>query len=215
MNKNMHRIMRLLVYFTGMIMVSAGIVLCKQCGLGVSPVSSLPFVLARILPFSFGTWTTLFHFGNTLFQISLRKTIRDPKLLLQFLIAFAFGVVIDGMERLLVWDTSVPAYQAAALVLSILLTAAGMVCMIRMDLVQNPPDGTVRLISIHTGSELGKVKNQYDAACVVISFLLGILCLRRIEGFGIATILSAVFVGRCVSWLQNAINNLHKSLRKE
>lgn len=52
---------------------------------------------------------------------------------------------------------------------------------------------------------LGSVKIVYDCSCVVISLLLGIIGLHRIVGFGVATIISAVCVGRILSLLQNTI----------
>ena len=37
---------RLLLYLCGLTLVCAGIVLCKKCGMGISPVSSIPYVLS-------------------------------------------------------------------------------------------------------------------------------------------------------------------------
>lgn len=196
---------RLLIYLLGIVLVSLGIVLCKKSNLGISPVSSIPYVLECVVPLSFGTLTMLFHVVNTLSQMALLGKIRDIRLLLQFPLAFAFGWVIDGIQAWVIFDGTVLFYQAAALFFSIFFTAAGMVCMIRMDLVQNPPDGLVRQLSRVLGQELGKVKIGYDVCCVAISIFLGFLCLGTMKGFGIATILSAVFVGKMVSWIQHAV----------
>lgn len=77
-----------------------------------------------------------------------------------------------------------------------------MVCILDVDLIQNPPDGTVKQISILSGWEFGTVKIIYDVVCVLVSVLLSLVFLHRIEGFGIATIASAVFVGRTVHWIK-------------
>ena len=94
------------------------------------------------------------------------------------------------------------AAQVTVLIFSIFFTALGMVCMIRMDLVQNPPDGLVKILSQKTGRELGRIKILYDAACVVISAALGHAILGEMRGMGIATVVSAVFVGRTVTWMK-------------
>ena len=119
-------------------------------------------------------------------------------------VAFLFGQVIDFLQRVVVFDETIVVYQGAALLLSIIFTALGMVCMINMNLVQNPPDGFVRQLSRKIHVELGTVKIYYDISCVVISAALGLLCLHRVKGFGIATLASAVCVGRAVTWMKTA-----------
>lgn len=199
-------IIRVAVYLLGIILVSTGIVFCKKSNLGISPVSSIPYVMELVTPVSFGMWTMIFHFSNTVIQMILIRKINSIYLWLQFLIAFIFGQVIDMLQKLIVIDGSNIGIQIISLILSVLFTAAGMVCMIRMNLVQNPPDGTVKQISQKTGTELGKVKIIYDCLCVLVSAVISVVLTGRIEGFGIATIVSAIFVGKCVTWINRMIN---------
>lgn len=198
---------RVLVYAAGILLVSLGIVLCKKCGLGISPISSIPFVLADIMPFTFGSLTALFHFVNIVIQMILARRIWDLKLWLQVPLAFVFGWVIDLLNRLILIDSRIVFCQAAALVFSIIFTALGMICMLDMNLIQNPPDGTVKQISILSGLELGKVKIAYDVICVLLSVVLSLIFLHKIKGFGIATIVSAVFVGKTIQWIRCIVRN--------
>lgn len=204
-------IARILIYLAGIIMVSLGIVLCKKCNLGISPISSLPFVLEDVVPLSFGTLTMLFHFANTILQLVLMKKLLDVRILMQVPLAFVFGRVIDFFQRIVVFDGTVLCYQLPALVLSVFFTALGMVAMISMDLVQNPPDGLVKQLSLKLNRELGTVKVGYDIACVVLSVLIGILFLKRVKGMGIATVVSAVFVGRMVTWMKKILQTIKES----
>lgn len=192
---------RLAIYLVGMVLVSLGIVLCAKCNLGISPISSVPFVLDELLPLSFGQLTMLFHLLNTGIQLALLGKLRDVKTLLQVPVALLFSVIIDFFKAVVVFDNSFLPFQLLSLALSVLFTAFGMVCMIRMALVQNPPDGTVRLISARTGLEFGKTKILYDIANVVLSVSVGLIFLGKPYGFGVATVVSAVLVGRTVSWL--------------
>ena len=66
-------IYRLGIYIIGVISVSLGIVLCVKCELGVSPISSIPYVLGYLTPLTFGTLTMLFHFCNSMIQYILEK----------------------------------------------------------------------------------------------------------------------------------------------
>ena len=190
---------RLLIYFSGIILVSAGIVLCKKCNLGLSPVSSIPFVAEDIIPLSFGTLTMLFHLINITLQSILGRTV-NLKILLQVPIAIIFGQVINLFQLLFNFTADTWYIQLLTLILSVVFTALGMICMIHMQLVQNPPDGLVHLISQKTQLDLGKVKIIYDISCVLISLIISFLCFHEFRGFGIATIVSALAVGKLVSF---------------
>lgn len=205
MKKEKMTISRMGIYLLGIFLVSLGIVLCKKSNLGISPISSIPFVLEEVTPLTFGNLTMLFHFVNTALQILLRGKKPDLKLLLQFALALIFGTVIDFCQSLVVFDNTILINQILALSFSIFFTALGMVCMISMDLIQNPPDGTVKALSQKTGMELGKMKICFDVACVLISTALGLVFLGKPKGFGVATIASALFVGRCVTLIKKCL----------
>ena len=201
-NDNKLALKRIATYIVGIFLVSLGIVLCKKCGMGISPISSIPFVLAYITPLTFGNLTTLFHFTNIALQMALTRKIVDVKLLLQFPLAFAFGWVIDFLNFVIRFDEGNLACQILALVFSVFFTALGMAFMLDANLIQNPPDGTVKQISIMIKKKLGTVKMIYDISCVVVSVLGSIIFLHRLEGFGIATVVSAFFVGRMIGLIE-------------
>lgn len=196
---------RIAVYIGGMVSVSLGIVLCAQCGLGISPISSIAFVSKEILPFSFGQLTMLFHLMNILLQMLLLQTVTDKKLLLQIPVAFIFGWLIDLIKIMITIDQNQILLQLLALACSIFFTALGMVMMVKMDLIQNPPDGLVKCLAVVWEKEFGHVKIFYDIACVAVSIVMGMLFLHRPYGMGIATIVSALFVGKTVIWIQTMV----------
>ncbi len=200
-------LLRLLVYFAGIVSVCAGIVLCVRCKMGISPISSVPYVLHFIVPMSFGTLTMLFHLANSLIQYILERRLANIRIFLQVPVAVLFGIVIDIMGKLIAFDAANFAAKWAALIFSVFFTALGMVLMVNMKLVQNPPDGTVKLISSMLGKDMGKIKIVYDIICVLISLIIGFVFMRKMVGFGIATVVSAIFVGRTLSLLQRLIGN--------
>ena len=202
---------RLLIYLAGIVTVSLGIVLCKKCSLGISPISSVPFVLEMAVPLSFGTLTMLFHLANTLIQVAMERRLTG-KLLLQVPVAVVFGQVINLLQRLLAFEASALPCKLLCLALSVFFTALGMIFMLKMALVQNPPDGTVHKISQILGRELGQVKIVYDIFCVLLSVLLSLALLGRAEGFGLATVVSALFVGKLVTWMSPPFISLFSRL---
>ena len=56
---------RLGIYCLGLWVLAVGIALSVNCKLGVSPVSSLPYVLSQIVNVSLGTCTTIVYTGKT------------------------------------------------------------------------------------------------------------------------------------------------------
>lgn len=196
---------RLGIYICGMIIVSTGIVLCVKCGLGISPVSSWPYVMESIVPLSFGTLTMLFHLVNIFFQYLMERKIGNIKVLLQIPVAVLMGFLIDVIKSIITIDTSTFIIQILTLCLSVFFTALGMVCMLNMELIQNPPDGAVMVLSKKTGKEMGKIKWTYDVFMLVTSSIVSFLVLGKLKGLGIATLISAIFVGRVLSRLQKSI----------
>ena len=207
--KNVPVPLRVAIYLAGVVTVSLGIVLCKKCNLGISPISSVPFVVEIFTPISFGMLTMLFHFINTGLQLILMRKV-SLWVLLQIPLAFVFGWVIDFLNKIVQFDSGIVVNQVLALIFSVLFTAFGMLLMLGMDLVQNPPDGTVKLIAEKCGREVGQIKIFYDITCVVLSVSIGLIVLHRVEGIGIATIVSAIFVGRVLTWLRMLVSKLQR-----
>lgn len=194
MKKSLHAAL----YAAGVFLTAVGIVFCKRCDWGISPVSCIPFVLERITGLSFGTATMLFQAINIVLQMTLRKNARELSVWLQFLFAAAFGWTVDLCQLFIPNAISLWS-KLVFLVLSIVLTGLGIFLTSQTNIVQDPTVGLVRELSRRTGVALDRMKNIYDLALLVIAALLGIIFLGRVTGLGIATIVSALLVGRMVA----------------
>lgn len=202
MQKNIYR---LGIYIIGMIFVSLGIVLCVKCELGVSPISSVPYVLGYLTPLTFGTLTMLFHFLNSIVQYILEKRLINVKVLLQIPVAFLFGVIIDFFKNIMSFQAENLIFKISLMIMSIIFTALGMHFMLSMKIVQNPPDGTVNILAHLLSKNVGKIKVNYDIIMVVASVAIGFIFQQDLKGFGIATVLSAIFVGKTLSLMKKYI----------
>lgn len=198
-------IYRLGTYIIGIILVSLGIVLCVKCELGVSPISSVPYVLGFLTPLTFGTLTMLFHFCNSIIQYILEKELINVKVLLQVPVAFLFGIIIDFFKNIMSFTVENIIFKILLMIMSVIFTAIGMHFMLSMQLVQNPPDGTVNIIAHLLNKNVGRIKVYYDFIMVIISVALGAVFLHDLKGFGVATIISAIFVGRTLTLLKKHI----------
>lgn len=202
---------RIVIYIAGIFMVSLGIVLCKKCNMGVTPVSSIAYVLEYIIPLSFGTLMMFFYLINIIFEMILAKKIFDVKILLQIPVAVLLGRVTDFFDALINFDGTILLYQMISLALSVSFVAAGMLGMVSTNLVPNPPDGLVRQISQKLGKELGRIKIIYDTTCAALSAIISLAFLGGIKGLGFATVVSAVFVGKIATWIKMAVKKLQKN----
>lgn len=202
MQKNIYR---LGIYIIGMIFVSLGIVLCVKCELGVSPISSVPYVLGYLTPLTFGTLTMLFHFLNSIVQYILEKRLINVKVLLQIPVAFLFGVIIDFFKNIMSFQAENLILKISLMIMSIMFTALGMHFMLSMKIVQNPPDGTVNILEHLLKKNVGKIKVNYDIIMVIVSVAIGFIFMQDLKGFGIATVLSAIFAGKTLSLMKKYI----------
>ena len=76
---------RLGIYIVGLMLISFAIALSVKCDLGVSPVSSLPYVISQIVGISLGTCSILVYTVYILVQMILGGRKFQPALLLQLL----------------------------------------------------------------------------------------------------------------------------------
>lgn len=210
---NFSMLLRVAVYLMGLALLSLGIVLSKKSNLGIAPVSTIPLVAEKLLPLTFGQVTMLFYLINIAVQCILCPQRGGyVKILLQIPVSFVCSLVLDFFQQVIPLEGTTPGHQLLLLILSVPLIAFGMVLVVHMELMPNPPDGTVRIISLRTGKELGTVKNIYDICCVLVSSVLSLAVFRRLYGFGVATVVTALLVGRFVRVFSRAGNWLQRQL---
>lgn len=195
---------RLPLYIIGVFILGSGIVLCVKCEMGVSPVNSVPYVITQFVPWSLGTVSILFYLFNIILQLFLREKKHYVRVFLQLPVTLLFGVVID------LWDAWIPSANSIGMQIvflcgSLFFTALGIMLIVSMYLVLDPPTGAYQAISQVTKKNLGTTKIFYDCSCVTVSLTISLLGAHRLIGFGIATIASAVCVGRILSLLQSSV----------
>ncbi len=197
-------ISRIPLYIVGAFLLGLGIVLCVKCEMGVSPINSIPYVATHIIPLSLGTISIIFYIVNIIVQLILSERKSYIPILLQLPVSFIFGIFID------MWDFLLPSAETIVMRIvclcgSLFFTAFGIMLIVAMHLVPDPPTGTIQAVSRTTKKNMGTIKIIYDCSCVVLSLCISLIGTHSIIGFGIATIVSAVCVGRILAFLQNTI----------
>ena len=89
---------RLALYLLGLMLMALGITLLNLSDLGTTPLSSIPYVLSRLLSgsalFTFGRLTLLFHTACALAQVAVRRRV-TAQILLQIPLAVVFSALLD------------------------------------------------------------------------------------------------------------------------
>jgi len=190
-------IKKLVLFTAGIFVMALGVAFSVRSNLGVSPVTSLPFVLANITGVTLGTTTIAVYLLNMLLQALILR--RDYKLINLFQIAasFAFGYFTDAAVWLVshLPDTHI-ALRILYLAFGIACVALGILLYITTKTIALPTDGTVQAISLKGKFRLHNVKMVYDCVSTALAILLSFLFLRNIDGIGFGTIAAAIGVGR-------------------
>lgn len=193
MNKGIRNYLKFLI---SLIIMGFGIALVTKSNLGTSAISSVPYVLSRVFPLSFGTFTL---FINTLyFFIQLIVLGKDfPKSqYLQIIVGPVLGIFID-LSMYLLMGLKDMAYITQLTVLLIGCVVIGFSIWLQLSakVVNNPTEGMVNLIANKTDQEFSKVKVYFDIFLVILSLTISYVALGKIVGIREGTLISAFFVG--------------------
>jgi uncharacterized membrane protein YczE len=186
------------LYIVGLFTLALGIALSVKSDLGVSPVSSVPFVLAKITGLSLGITTMIIYNFNMLLQAVILRRDYKPINLLQIAVSFLFGFFTDAT----LWITSLLpvtdnyVFRFVYLASGICFVALGVFFYLTTSLLALPTDGTVQAIALKGRFKLHNVKVGYDCASTALALLLSLLVLGGLEGIGVGTVAAALGVGR-------------------
>ena len=193
---------RLGIYTLGLLILAFGIALAVNCKLGLSPVSSLPYVLSLIFNVSLGTCTTIVYATYVLLQMVLLRKFQ-PALLLQLVFSTIFGWFVDGAKYVL-GDFCLPTYfgQLAMLAASIVLIGFSLVLYIAVKLAPMPAEGLVGCLADKLGRPFSQMKTAFDCTSVLLAAVLSLIFLGGLVGIREGTVLTALLVGKMMGVLR-------------
>ena len=194
---------RISVYILGLFLLSLGATFSILAGIGVSPVTSLPYALALITPLSVGVTTVLANFVFIILQALLLKEIRWKNFFIQLIISFLFGFFMDFT----IWLTkSLPEATSIYLItmylaLSLIIVAFGLLLYFTANLPTMPYDSLTHVIANTWKMLFSKAKITSDMLNVVISLVICLLFIHSFGAIGIGTFIAAYGIGKIVGVL--------------
>ncbi len=193
---------RIIYYFLGMLIMALGIGISVKSDLGVSPVSSIPYMMTCVWGIEMGRATIIFHVALVLLQlIILRKNFR-LKNFLQVPVGFIFGYLTTLSNYIMSFFPSPSSFgiRLAMMLVSAVLIAAGVFLYVPTDLIPLAGEGFMIAVSETAGFQFSNVKLAFDSSMVIVSLIVCLICIHSMGSVGIGTIIAAVLVGLIVKF---------------
>ena len=192
-----HPVLRFVFLCLGLTIMAFGVAFSIKADLGISPISTVPYVTSLISGLSVGTTTIIMNFLFVLIQIAILRRQYDWFQLLQFPAALVFGTMIDVAEYLL-QGIQVSNYLEEWLfcIIGIVLIALGISVEVMANLVTTAGEGIVLAICKVAPMKFGNMKMGFDITLVCISVVLSLVFLGGVEGVREGTLAAMIFVGQ-------------------
>ena len=195
---------RAVIYVIGLLILALGQALNTKTGLGVSPLTSVPYTLSLITGVSFGNASFVAHIVFVAIQLVLREKKQWPSIVLQLGVSLLFTRVLDLYGLLL-------SFTCTAIWQRLIVLAAGITCIgvgtsmaLAMRLWPNPPDGFVQTLADKMHKEVGFAKNMADLANAVLAVIIGFFFGNAFMGVGAGTVIGVLCIGRVMFLLNKA-----------
>lgn len=188
-----------------------GVAFSIKGNLGTSPISSVPYVLSKIIPLTVGNVTILMHCVFVLLQILILRKKYQLIQLTQLVVAVVFGYMTDFA----IWSIHNVTYsgylqQWVLCVMGILLVGIGVSCEVTARVVTVAGEGLVIAITKVFPIKFGNMKIIFDITLVVIACGLSYIFLRGLYGVREGTLAAAIFVGMTAKAMKKPMNNMEK-----
>lgn len=183
--------------------MSLGVGLSIKSGLGVTPISSIPYSLTLASSVNIGITTVIFNALLVFLQIPILKKRFNPKRLLQLINAFMFGYFTDFSLWILSPMPDLPLdVNFTLLIVSMFLIAAGILIYMPANIAPLPGEGVVEAVSLAYDKRFSKVKVCFDTSMVVLSLIIcGLFTSDILGSVNVGTILAAIFIGIIIRYL--------------
>jgi uncharacterized membrane protein YczE len=196
-------IKRIILFVGGLFVMSLGVGLSIKSGLGVTPISSIPYSLTLASGVNIGITTIIFNAILVFLQIPILKKRFKAKRLLQLINTVMFGYFTDLSLWILSPMPGLPFdVNFTLLIVSMFLIAVGILIYMPANIAPLPGEGVVEAISLAYNKRFSKVKVCFDTSMVVLSLIICGLFTSDIFGsVNIGTILAAIFIGIIIRYL--------------
>jgi uncharacterized membrane protein YczE len=198
MDKRIHVIVKkLIVSLLGFTIMAFGVAFSIKAALGISPISSVPYVTGEISGLSIGTTTIIMHCVFILLQIILLRRDYQIFQLSQFVVALIFGSMTD-LAVFCMRSVTVDNYlwQWGLCIVGIILVGLGVSLEVEANFTVLAGEGLVLAITKVLHTKFGNTKIVFDVTLVLIAAVLSFVFLGKIIGVREGTLAASLLVGQ-------------------
>ena len=190
-------VVRCIIYFFGLLIMTLGVAVSVKSDLGVSPVSSIPYTMTCVWGIEMGKATIFFHAALVLVQVILLRRKFQLKNLLQIPVGVLFGYMTTFSNHLMTFlpDPGNIYIRLGMVVISTVLVAIGLFFYVPADIIPLAGEGVMLAISKVSDKAFSTVKIAFDVTMVVISLITCLILIYSLGSVGIGTVIAAVMVG--------------------
>ena len=189
---------RSICYIGGILLMALGNRLLIATGLGVPPVTSLPYTFTFLTPLSYGTLTFLNNFLTLIIQAAVSREFHPVNLVqLGMVIFFSFFLDFIGLFTSLLHPSGV-VLLTVLLLISCFIYACGIGCMVLSFPLVMPVEGMIKAIAARLGRPFSTIKTWTDIVFAALSIVISLAALGSLVSVGIGTIVAALITGSMV-----------------
>ena len=189
------------LFIIGLFIAAMGVALSTKAGLGTSPVASVPYSVSLLSGlFSFGGWLNVWSLLQILVQIAiLRNRCNFVEIGIQTVLAFVYGY-LTNFAGYLIKGMNVEGYvwQLVCMFTGCFVLALGIWIQLKGNVAMLPGEAMNRAISEVTGKRYENIKIFFDVLYILISLVLGLGFIGRLEGVREGSIIAAVLIGSII-----------------
>ena len=208
---------RILFYFGGLFIMTAGIAASVKSALGVSPVSSIPYTLTCVWGVEMGLATIIFHSALVVLQLILLRRNFKLKNFLQVFVGVVFGLfttACNNLAALLPLSDSLVT-RGALTAASVVLIAFGIFLYVPADFVPLAGEGTIAVIAELLHFQFSRVKIVFDVSMVAVSLITCLIFIHSLGSVGAGTVIAAFLVGFVLGIFEKLLGKKRDAILKK
>lgn len=204
---------RFVLFFIGINLLAAGIILNTRSSLGVAAFTSFYYALSEISHISLGNSSIIVYFVLIAIQILLNRRI-SLSVMFQIPFSVVFGIITDIYDDVLPEPELSIIGRLLMLAVAMWLISTGVYLYTNCRLVMTPVEGTVQTIADRTGLRFSLVKNGFDLMMLLLTVLFCLLLRQPVFGIGLGTVVSALLLGRMIGIYEKKFQKTEQNERR-
>ena len=205
---------RFAFYFGGLLFMTLGVAISVKSGLGVTPISSIPYTMTIVFGVELGLATSIFSVIAALLEIPVLRNKYKITNLLQIPVSIVFGFFMSTCNRFVQTLPNVDSFltRFILMLISTVIVSVGVFAYISSGFIPLPTEGLLLAIAEVTKIKFASLKLIGDITMVLISLAACLIVIKQLGSIGIGTIVSAFLVGNEVKILSKHFGEKLKHL---